>query len=205
MATNPLDKLSLSQAQLENIAGGGTETSGSDSYTADETALYLTPEVVDTTPTQNSTNTITSGGVYNAIQHIAKVELLETITLTEATASLQFGEHTGQDHWMIWVNHSDVLGTGTVTIRIDYADNTYDTVELSVSSSQKRFIVEVKDLGPIKTIEGSAGNYLGLLTSKISLPIFLEKNSTIKKITLTGASNFPSGVVAKLYCGVTPA
>lgn len=44
MATNPLDKLALTQVQLENIAAGGTETSGDDSYTADETALYLTPD-----------------------------------------------------------------------------------------------------------------------------------------------------------------
>lgn len=58
MATNPLDKLSLSQAQLENIAGGGTETSGDDSYTADETALYLTPDdsivITDTAPTTST-------------------------------------------------------------------------------------------------------------------------------------------------------
>ena len=45
MATNPLDKVYLTEAQLETLAGGGSITSGSDTYTADESALYLTDDV----------------------------------------------------------------------------------------------------------------------------------------------------------------
>lgn len=37
------------------------------------TELYLVPEVVDTVPTENSTNTVTSGGVYDAINNAKKV------------------------------------------------------------------------------------------------------------------------------------
>lgn len=38
------------------------------------TELYLVPETVDTVPTQNSTNTITSGAVYSALQNIPAQE-----------------------------------------------------------------------------------------------------------------------------------
>ena len=41
MATNPLDKVYLSQAQLNTLVNGDSITSGSDTYTADVTALYL--------------------------------------------------------------------------------------------------------------------------------------------------------------------
>lgn len=48
----------LSEAQYEQIQSPSS------------TELYLVPEVVDTTPTSESTNTITSGGVYNALQSL---------------------------------------------------------------------------------------------------------------------------------------
>ena len=67
MATNPKKIVSLSSAQLETLAGGGSITSGDDTYTADENTLYLIPDVIDNTPTQNSTNAVTSGGVYTAL------------------------------------------------------------------------------------------------------------------------------------------
>ena len=35
-----------------------------------ETELYLVPDVIDTTPTENSTNLITSGGVYSVLGDI---------------------------------------------------------------------------------------------------------------------------------------
>jgi len=44
MASNPLDKVHLTEAQLATIAGGGSVVSGSDTYTADESTLYLTPD-----------------------------------------------------------------------------------------------------------------------------------------------------------------
>lgn len=52
----------LSEAQYEQIASPSA------------TELYLVPEVVDTTPTSGSTNPITSGGVYNALQNIPSQE-----------------------------------------------------------------------------------------------------------------------------------
>ena len=52
MATNPLDKVYLSTDQnatgsekLDTLVGGGSITSGSDTYTADETAIYLVDDV----------------------------------------------------------------------------------------------------------------------------------------------------------------
>jgi len=48
----------LSEAQYEQI------------QSPSNTELYLVPEVVDTTPTSESTNTITSGGVYDALQSL---------------------------------------------------------------------------------------------------------------------------------------
>ena len=51
MAINPLDKVFLSddndatgKQKLETLAAGGSITSGSDTYTADETAIYLTAD-----------------------------------------------------------------------------------------------------------------------------------------------------------------
>ena len=52
----------LSEAQYEQIQSPST------------TELYLVPETVDTTPTSGSTNPITSGGVYNALQNIPEQE-----------------------------------------------------------------------------------------------------------------------------------
>jgi uncharacterized protein (TIGR02145 family) len=52
----------LSEAQYEQIASPSA------------TELYLVPETVDTTPTSGSTNPITSGGVYNALQNIPEQE-----------------------------------------------------------------------------------------------------------------------------------
>jgi len=52
----------LSEAQYEQIQSPSA------------TELYLVPEVVDTTPTSGSTNPITSGGVYDALQNIPEQE-----------------------------------------------------------------------------------------------------------------------------------
>ena len=41
MATNPKDKVCLSKTQLNTLANGNSIASESDTYTADETALYL--------------------------------------------------------------------------------------------------------------------------------------------------------------------
>lgn len=52
----------LTEAQYEQIQSPSS------------TELYLVPEVVDTTPTSGSTNPITSGGVYAALQNIPEQE-----------------------------------------------------------------------------------------------------------------------------------
>ena len=47
MATNPnkiAKTVKITKAQLETIAGGGSVTVGSDTYTADLNATYLTPD-----------------------------------------------------------------------------------------------------------------------------------------------------------------
>lgn len=50
------------------------------------TELYLVPEVVDTVPTEDSTNTITSGAVYNAIHNITAADV-NAIPITEKDAN----------------------------------------------------------------------------------------------------------------------
>lgn len=57
----------VTDAQLETLANGGSITKGSDTLTADEGAVYLTPDVIDSVPTANSTNAVQSGGVYSAL------------------------------------------------------------------------------------------------------------------------------------------
>lgn len=52
----------LSEAQYEQI------------QSPSDTELYLVPETVDTTPSSGSTNPITSGGVYDALQNIPEQE-----------------------------------------------------------------------------------------------------------------------------------
>lgn len=96
MANNPKKIVSLSEAQLATLAGGGSITSGSDTYTADEDTLYLTPDVIDNAPTQNSTNPVTSGGVYTALA--GKQDALPTTSTagqllqsTSTSGTLQFG------------------------------------------------------------------------------------------------------------------
>lgn len=62
---NPLDKVYLSQANLTTIAEGGSVVSGSDSYSADENAIYLVPDdsnVVQTTG-QSSTDVMSQKAV----------------------------------------------------------------------------------------------------------------------------------------------
>lgn len=44
MANNPFDKVYLSKQNLQTIADGGTITSGDDSFSADENAIYMVPE-----------------------------------------------------------------------------------------------------------------------------------------------------------------
>lgn len=48
-----------------------TEQQYADIASPSATELYLVPDIVDTTPTQNSSNTITSGAVYEALTDVA--------------------------------------------------------------------------------------------------------------------------------------
>ena len=88
MATNPtrVPKVNkLTEAQLNMLVGGGSITKGGDTYTADESALYLTEEVIDSTPTQNSTNVIESGGVYTALQ--SKEDISNKVTSLSSSST----------------------------------------------------------------------------------------------------------------------
>lgn len=83
--------------QLQTLASGGSITKGEDTYTADERALYLTEETIDTTPTANSDNLVTSGGVYNALGEKADISDLPptvTITTTSGSESVSDGTNT---------------------------------------------------------------------------------------------------------------
>ena len=55
---NPLDKVYLDEAMLDVVAGGGSVSSGSDTYTADENTIYMVPDeigdLVQTTGTSSS-------------------------------------------------------------------------------------------------------------------------------------------------------
>lgn len=60
----------VTQAQYDTLVNGGSIIVEGVTYTYDEANVYAVKETIDTTPTQNSDNLITSGGVYDAIHSI---------------------------------------------------------------------------------------------------------------------------------------
>ncbi len=66
----------LSQEQYNNITPSNTE-------------LYLVPEIIDASPTQGSTNPITSGGVYTALQNISTMQGTRGLQGIQGTKSTQ--------------------------------------------------------------------------------------------------------------------
>lgn len=84
MASDPLDKVYLSQANLTTIAEGGSITSGDDSYSADENAIYLVPDemgdLVQTTG-QSITDIMSQKAVTDAINTKQDKPSYETKTI----------------------------------------------------------------------------------------------------------------------------
>lgn len=84
MASNPLDKVYLSQANLTTIAEGGSISSGDDSYSADENAIYLVPDemgdLVQTTG-QSTTDIMSQKAVTDAINTKQDKPSYETKTI----------------------------------------------------------------------------------------------------------------------------
>ena len=100
MATNPTIvpiANKVNKTQLQTLASGGSVTQGGNTYTADERALYLTEETIDTTPTASSDNLVTSGGVYSALQNKADTSDIPTVnnpTITVTQGGVTKGTFT---------------------------------------------------------------------------------------------------------------
>lgn len=66
-----LDKVVyLSEAQKETLFTNGSITVNGQTIEYSDDDLYVTPSAIDTAPAQGSSNLITSGAVYNAIQNV---------------------------------------------------------------------------------------------------------------------------------------
>lgn len=79
--------IKLTKAQYDTLAGGGTVGN----YTGlDPTFLYLVEEGLDTTPTSGSSNPVTSGGVYTAINSLDGKIDEHCIVNNNASGSSQF-------------------------------------------------------------------------------------------------------------------
>ena len=98
MANNRLDKVYLDKTKLNTLAGGGTLTSGTDTYTADENALYL----VDDTSVLYETQTLTTEQKSQARTNIG----LGTAAVKNSTTSVTSGS-------------SDLVTSGAVYTAID--------------------------------------------------------------------------------------
>lgn len=114
MATNPLDKVYLSTDQnatgsekLDTLVGGGSITSGSDTYTADETAIYLVDDVsAIETYTISSWTALSSSSPYTyqatvtataTIGNNTIVELINDQAVLFATYGFAIGSVSGQN------------------------------------------------------------------------------------------------------------
>ena len=71
----------LSEEQKNTLFANNTITVNGTTVTYDSDDLYIVPDEIDTSPTENSTNLVTSGGVYNAIHNYTP------LLATKATAA----------------------------------------------------------------------------------------------------------------------
>ena len=61
----------LSEEQKNTLFTNNTITVNGTTINYNNDDLYVTPEVIDTAPVANSTNLVTSGGVYTSINNIS--------------------------------------------------------------------------------------------------------------------------------------
>ena len=87
MANNPLDKVYLTEAQLQTLASGGSITSGSDTYTADEDTLYLTDDVPACLTGPSAPTTSTVGAVGQFFLDTTNSKLYQCTAITEDTST----------------------------------------------------------------------------------------------------------------------
>lgn len=112
-STNPVQNKVIKKSldnKVDKISGKGLSTN--DYTTAEKTKLAGIPEI-DTTPTENSNNLITSGGVYTALQsaggdNFSVIEKIATPSITLASGQMQTF-----DMWIKGneVPFSNVIGT----------------------------------------------------------------------------------------------
>ena len=112
-STNPVQNKVIKKSldnKVDKISGKGLSTN--DYTTAEKTKLAGIPEI-DTTPTENSNNLITSGGVYSALQsaggdNFSVIEKIATPSITLASGQMQTF-----DMWIKGneVPFSNVIGT----------------------------------------------------------------------------------------------
>lgn len=167
MATNPKTvpiANKVDDTQLQTLASGGSITKGGDTYTADERALYLTEETIDTTPTANSDNLVTSGGVYDALGEKADTSDIPTVnnpTITVTQGGVTKGSFTlnqssaqtialdagGGSSTDVQINSTSITSGGVANIQ---TKGTYN------ASTNK--IATESDLPPAVTITTTSGS-----------------------------------------------
>lgn len=159
MATNPKTvpiANKVDATQLQTLAGGGSITKGGDTYTADERALYLTEETIDTTPTANSDNLVTSGGVYNALPTVNNPTITVTqggvtkgsFTLNQSSAqTIALDAGGGGSSTDVQINSTSITSGGVANIQ---TKGTYN------ASTNK--IATESDLPPAVTITTTSGS-----------------------------------------------
>ena len=81
---------------LTLIANGSVTLASGNAVTYSENDLYIVPEILDITPTEGSTNAVTSGGVYTSISYLTtklnsyalKTDLSSYVTSSDLTTKL---------------------------------------------------------------------------------------------------------------------
>ena len=163
MATNPKTvpiANKVDATQLQTLASGGSITKGGNTYTADERAIYLTEETIDTTPTANSDNLVTSGGVHSALQSKANASDIPTVnngTLTIQKNGTSVATFTANNSGNVTANI--VVPTTASDIGALPSSTKYGaSIDLSINSSTYVVTATLKDqdgnaLGTPKTID----------------------------------------------------
>lgn len=145
----------LTEAQYEQIQSPSS------------TELYLVPEIVDTVPTQDSPNTITSGAVYEALQNV-----LAAILPSQAGNAGKVLMTNGES--VIWaiVNHDFAHQTNTTvstsTHTVTFAANQRGSAMLTVSA----------DLGLTIACNNGSDNYIWIKNTASA-----EVDITISSVT----------------------
>lgn len=198
---NPKKKVYLSKANLETLANGGTLTSGSDTFTGDEDSIYMTPETIDSTPTQNSENLVTSGGVYSALankqdstdNNLNTTSKTVTGAINEVNSiAKEANKAEGFASYSALITALNSASATAYNVGQSFYVQTLDVPDLwimSVESSSSSYTYTT-DAAFITATGASGGQQVGyyklaqLETQKVDLTNYVQKSTTIAGVDL---------------------